>query len=92
MILYLRKPFAKFRIFFYNKQFLILAIIYLFFFLVSHPSTLSDSECPSGRHSVTSAALPPNLDIECVAWGTVTKSGGRISIPGSGKSILLIIL
>lgn len=78
--------------FFYSVQFLILTTFLFFFFLVSHPSTLSDSECPSGRHSVTSAALPPNLDIECVAWGTVTKSGGRISIPGSGKSILLVIL
>ncbi|XP_055934626.1 netrin receptor UNC5C-like [Argiope bruennichi] len=56
---------------------------------VSHPSTLSDTETPSGRHSVTSAALPPNLDIECVAWGTVTKTGGRISIPGSGITLTI---
>ncbi|XP_067139903.1 netrin receptor UNC5C-like isoform X2 [Centruroides vittatus] len=55
----------------------------------SRPGSAYDSEAPSGRHSVTSAALPPNLDIECVAWNTVTKAGARISVPGSGITLTI---
>ncbi|UYV79125.1 UNC5C [Cordylochernes scorpioides] len=49
--------------------------------------TRSAYETESLRHSVTSAALPPNLDIECVSWATVGKSGGRITLPGSGITL-----
>ncbi|XP_022237682.1 netrin receptor UNC5C-like isoform X2 [Limulus polyphemus] len=63
----------------------------------SGPSSLSSSransifgpEVPSGRNSVTSAILPPNLDIECIAWKIVTKAGARITVPDSGITVTI---
>ncbi|GIY99126.1 netrin receptor UNC5C [Caerostris extrusa] len=52
---------------------------------VSHPSTISDNETPSGRHSVTSAALPPNLDIECIAWELSPKVVGVLPYQGLSR-------
>ncbi|XP_076368266.1 netrin receptor UNC5C-like isoform X7 [Tachypleus tridentatus] len=59
---------------------------------LSGPSSLTSSRANSlfrpetsvGKNYVTSVTLPPNLDIECIAWKMVTKAGARITVPDSG--------
>lgn len=47
-----------------------------------------DGDLTSCRQSVVSNTLPPHIDIECIAWKTVTKTGGRLTIPDSGISLV----
>lgn len=46
-----------------------------------------DADLTSCRQSVVSSTLPPHIDIECIAWRSVSKSGGKLSIPDSGISL-----
>ena len=58
-------------------------------------ASLKSSDCESrpnsmysertNRHSVISSQLPPNIDMEALVWANVTHTGGRITLPDSGK-------
>ncbi|XP_076368264.1 netrin receptor UNC5B-like isoform X5 [Tachypleus tridentatus] len=50
----------------------------------SRANSLFRPETSVGKNYVTSVTLPPNLDIECIAWKMVTKAGARITVPDSG--------
>lgn len=52
----------------------------------SQHSSTYDSIAPSVRNSVMSQ-LPPCLDLECVSWSHMSKSGGRIELPSSGITL-----
>ncbi|GAB6028496.1 unc-5 [Chamberlinius hualienensis] len=41
-------------------------------------------EILSCRQSLVSSVLPPNIDIECITWRNISKSGGRLSIADCG--------
>ena len=36
--------------------------------------------------------LPSNLDNDALVWSTVTSSGGRVTLPGSGKQYSFIVI
>ena len=64
--------------------------------------SLKSSECDSrphsvysertNRHSVISCQLPSNVDIDALVVATVTYTGGRLTLPDSGRFSLLGIL
>ena len=45
-------------------------------------STYSDH---TNRHSVVSSQIPSNLDADNLVWAHLTHTGGRLSLPDSGK-------
>ncbi|CAH1795522.1 unnamed protein product [Owenia fusiformis] len=48
----------------------------------SRPQSVYDSD--GHRLSVISCQLPSNIDLENIAWGNITHTGGRLQIPESG--------
>ncbi|XP_071954495.1 netrin receptor UNC5C-like isoform X2 [Antedon mediterranea] len=45
----------------------------------------SDSVAPPG----VTTDLPPHIDTNCVAWGTIGPRGGRLSVPNAGISVFV---
>lgn len=55
-------------------------------FIVAVSSGRGSAYGASCNNSAASMALPPNVDSDLTVWASVTKAGGRITLPDTGKS------
>jgi len=54
--------------------------------------TASTSRRSTRQRSPRDVTLPSNLDNDALVWSTVTSSGGRVTLPGSGNESSFIII
>ncbi|CAM1331978.1 UNC5C (predicted) [Pycnogonum litorale] len=53
----------------------------------TRPPSLTDTDAQSCHDSVLSGMVLPDIEPQCIIWGVMTKTGGRLSIPGAGISL-----
>lgn len=55
--------------------------------LSHHSSSPESGICNScDRQSLISGQIPASIDVDALAWGNVTHTGGRLTVADSGKS------